>query len=273
MDSLIHLVTDSYERLINSGDDRVRGWPLVQSPFPTLALCLTYGFVVKVAGPAFMQHREPLNIRWLMITYNLLMVLLSTWLFYNLGHYGWFNKYDYRCQPVDYSSSREAIGMAETAWYYYMTKFVEFADTFFFLARKKLDHISSLHVIHHGLMPMSVWWGMKYAPGGHSSFFGFINSFVHIPMYLYYGLSAIGPHMSKYLFWKKYMTSLQMVRLLSSHCPTYSSRPERQARVLCIECVREMPCYGMLSRQSHLYDSFLFSFFSRFLSFCLNTCS
>ena len=64
---------------------------------------------------------------------------------------------------------------------------------------------------HNGLWSDSVWWGMKYAPGGHSSFFGFINSFVHIPMYLYYGLSAIGPGMGKYLFWKKYMTTLQMV--------------------------------------------------------------
>lgn len=58
---------------------------------------------------------------------------------------------------------------------------------------------------------------MKYAPGGHSSFFGFINSFVHIPMYLYYGLAAIGPHMNKYLFWKKYMTSLQMVNRCLVH--------------------------------------------------------
>jgi hypothetical protein len=212
MEYLMHLVTDSYQRLINSGDDRVRDWPLVQSPFPTLALCLTYGFVVKVAGPAFMKHREPVSIRWLMIAYNFVMVILSTWLFFNLGRYGWFNKYDYRCQPVDYSDSPDAMGMASVAWYYYITKFIEFADTFFFLARKKFDHISTLHVIHHGVMPMSVWWGMKYAPGGHSSFFGFINSFVHIPMYLYYGLSAIGPHMNKYLFWKKYMTSLQMVR-------------------------------------------------------------
>ena len=215
MDYLVQVITDSYDRLLRSGDDRVRDWPLVQSPFPTLALCLTYAFVVKVAGPAFMRHREPVNIRWLMVVYNLAMVLLSSWLFYNLGMHGWFGKYDYRCQPVDYSDSPAAMGMASVAWYYYITKFVEFADTFFFLARKKFDHISTLHVIHHGIMPMSVWWGMKYAPGGHSSFFGFINSFVHIPMYLYYGLSAIGPQMSKYLFWKKYMTSLQMVRLPS----------------------------------------------------------
>lgn len=30
-------------------------------------------------------------------------------------------------------------------------------------------------------------------------------------MYFYYGMSSIGPHMSKYLFWKKYMTLVQMV--------------------------------------------------------------
>ena len=205
------LIYDVYNQVIQSGDPRVKDWPLVQSPFPTLAICLSYGFFVKVIGPRLMRDQPALNIRWVMVIYNLFMVGLSSWLFWRLGIYGWFGKYDYRCQPVDYSSSPEALGMASSAYFYYITKFVEFADTFFFLARKKFDHISTLHVIHHGIMPMSVWWGMKYAPGGHSSFFGFINSFVHIPMYLYYGLSAIGPHMNKYLFWKKYMTSLQMV--------------------------------------------------------------
>ena len=71
---------------------------------------------------------------------------------------------------------------------------------------------------------------MKYAPGGHSSFFGFINSFVHIPMYLYYGLAAIGPHMNKYLFWKKYMTSLQMVR----HCFILCNFCERGNVPVCV---------------------------------------
>lgn len=60
-------------------------------------------------------------------------------------------------------------------------------------------------------MLCSVWWGMKFVPGGHATFFGFLNSFVHIPMYLYYFLAAWGPHMNKYLFWKKYMTAFQMV--------------------------------------------------------------
>lgn len=55
--------------------------------------------------------------------------------------------------------------MASTAYWYYITKFIEFADTIFFVLRKKEDHITNLHVIHHGVMPMSVWWGIKFTPG------------------------------------------------------------------------------------------------------------
>jgi hypothetical protein len=35
----------------------------------------------------------------------------------------------------------------------------------FFILRKKNNQVSNLHVIHHGCMPMSVWMGMKFAPG------------------------------------------------------------------------------------------------------------
>jgi len=38
-------------------------------------------------------------------------------------------------------------------------------------------------------------------------------------MYTYYGLAAIGPHMQKYLWWKKYLTKLQLVSSVTvSHC-------------------------------------------------------
>lgn len=79
------------------------------------------------------------------------------------------------------------------------------------MLRKKNDHISTLHVIHHGIMPMSVWFGVKFTPGGHSTFFGFLNTFVHIIMYAYYLLAALGPQYQKYLWWKKYLTTIQMV--------------------------------------------------------------
>ena len=42
---------------------------------------------------------------------------------------------------------------------------------------------------------------------------GLINSLVHVVMYLYYGLAAFGPNMAKYLWWKRYLTSLQLVSM------------------------------------------------------------
>lgn len=61
-------------------------------------------------------------------------------------------------------------------------------------------------------MPLISWGATKYFPGGHGTFVGCINSFVHIIMYTYYFLSAFGPQMQKYLWWKKHITNLQMVR-------------------------------------------------------------
>lgn len=38
-----------------------------------------------------------------------------------------------------------------------------------------------------------------------------VNSFIHVLMYVYYGLAAMGPHMQKYLWWKRYLTIMQIV--------------------------------------------------------------
>lgn len=127
---------------------------------------------------------------------------------------GWLTGYSYRCQPVDYSATPMALRMARTCWWYYISKFTEFFDTFFFILRKKANQVSNLHVIHHGIMPFSVWLGLKFAPGGHSTFFSMLNAFVHIVMYFYYMVSAMGPKYQKYLWWKKYLTTLQMVMLV-----------------------------------------------------------
>jgi elongation of very long chain fatty acids protein 7 len=49
-------------------------------------------------------------------------------------------------------------------------------------------------------------------PGGHSTFFFFLNTFVHIVMYTYYMIAAIGPEMQKFLWWKRYLTIFQMIQ-------------------------------------------------------------
>ena len=40
-----------------------------------------------------------------------------------------------------------------------------------------------------------------------------LNCFVHTIMYTYYLLSALGPALRPFLWWKKYLTMLQLVRI------------------------------------------------------------
>jgi elongation of very long chain fatty acids protein 7 len=51
------------------------------SPFPTLAICLGYVYVVKVLGPRAMENRKPMELRKVLVYYNLFQVLFSIWLF------------------------------------------------------------------------------------------------------------------------------------------------------------------------------------------------
>uniref|UniRef100_T1IKI0 Elongation of very long chain fatty acids protein n=1 Tax=Strigamia maritima TaxID=126957 RepID=T1IKI0_STRMM len=55
---------------------------------------------------------------------------------------------------------------------------------------------------------------------GHLTGYGVINSFIHVIMYTYYGIASLGPKWQKYLWWKKYFTTMQMVQFIIglSHC-------------------------------------------------------
>ncbi|CAG9560579.1 unnamed protein product [Danaus chrysippus] len=211
-------------------DPRVKDWPMMSSPWPTLAACLCYALCAKKIGPSFMANRKPFELRNVLVIYNLAQTIFSAWIFYEYLASGWWGHYDFRCQLVDYSRSPKAMRMANTCWWYYFSKFTEFFDTLFFVLRKKNEHVSTLHVIHHGIMPMSVWFGLKFAPGGHSTFFALLNTFVHIVMYFYYMVSAMGPKYQKYIWWKKYLTAFQMVQfvLIFSHQLQVLFRPSCQ---------------------------------------------
>ncbi|XP_058806698.1 elongation of very long chain fatty acids protein AAEL008004-like isoform X3 [Phymastichus coffea] len=215
MSIVMEYVDRFHEMLDKHADKRTVGWFLMSSPFPTLIICLSYVYIVKVLGPKLMENRKPFQLKNVLIVYNFFQVLFSAWLFYESLMGGWWGEYSFRCQPVDYSDNPTAIRMVHASWWYYFSKFTEFMDTIFFVLRKKTDHVSTLHVIHHGCMPMSVWFGVKFTPGGHSTFFGLLNTFVHIIMYSYYLLAALGPKVQPYLWWKKYLTAFQMLQFVA----------------------------------------------------------
>ncbi|XP_060813131.1 elongation of very long chain fatty acids protein AAEL008004-like isoform X3 [Bombus pascuorum] len=215
MSIVMQYVDRLHEILDKNADQRTTHWFMMSSPFPTLFICLSYVYGVKVLGPKLMENRKPFQLKNALIIYNLFQMVFSAWLFYESLMGGWWDQYSFRCQPVDYSNNPTAVRMVHACWWYYFSKFTEFMDTIFFVLRKKNDHVSTLHVIHHGCMPMSVWFGVKFTPGGHSTFFGLLNTFVHIVMYTYYLLAAMGPRLQPYLWWKKYLTVFQMIQFIA----------------------------------------------------------
>lgn len=50
--------------------------------------------------------------------------------------------------------------------------------------------------------------------GGHIAFFGTVNAFVHTVMYSYYLITSLHLLKNKTLWWKKYITQLQLVSAL-----------------------------------------------------------
>ncbi|CAB1314243.1 unnamed protein product [Coregonus sp. 'balchen'] len=216
-----------YEYLLKGTDPRLWSYPLMQSPVNMSAILLTYIFFVLVAGPRFMANRKPLQLKEAMITYNFSMVALNAFIVYE---------------------------MVRVAWLFLFSKFIELLDTVFFVLRKKHGQITFLHVFHHSFMPWTWWWGVSLAPGGIGSFHAMVNCIVHVIMYSYYGLSAAGPRFQKFLWWKKYMTAIQLVQfvMVSLHVTQYYFMDS---------CDYQVPLFIHLI---WMYGTFFFVLFSNF---------
>lgn len=201
-------------------DPRAKSLPFMDNPLPTLGMMISYLLFVLWLGPLYMRDRKPMDLRRVIIFYNMFQVLLSGYMFYEHLMAGWLQGYSLTCQTVDYDDGPLSRRMFNLCYVYYLSKLSEFADTVFFVLRKKQSQITDLHVYHHSLTPMEAWILTKFIAGGNATFPNVINNFVHVLMYFYYMLSAMGPRYQKYLWWKKYMTEVQIIQfiLCIAHC-------------------------------------------------------
>ncbi|KTF86979.1 hypothetical protein cypCar_00015055 [Cyprinus carpio] len=125
----------------------------------------------------------------------------------------------------------------------------------FFVLRKKHSQVTFLHIFHHSVLPWTWWWGITLTPaGGMGSFHAMVNACVHVIMYTYYGLAAAGPRFQKYLWWKKYMTAIQLIQfvLLTVHISQYYFMEK---------CEYQVPIFIHLIL---IYGTFFFILFSNF---------
>ena len=201
-----------YNEIWKHRDKRVDGWFMMSSPVSSIVVCLFYVYLVKVWGPNFMKNREPINCQSFMLVYNTFQVLLSLYVVIHGIMAGWITEYSFFCEPLDHTEKGDY--MVFCVWIVHISKYIDFIDTFCFIARKKFNQVSALHVYHHSIMPLSIWIMLRFLPGGHGTFAGFINAIVHVIMYTYYLISGLGPHYQKYIWWKSYVTKIQLIQFV-----------------------------------------------------------
>ncbi|KAJ8299317.1 hypothetical protein KUTeg_023377 [Tegillarca granosa] len=190
---------------------------MISSPLPTL-ICVSIYVMFVYGGQKWMKSRPAFDLKNVMMIYNFCLVLLNAYICYEFVMTTLLNPgFSLICQPMDYTLDYTSVRFAKVCWLFYFSKLIELLDTVFFVLRKKNNQISFLHVYHHTTMPLLWWVGVRFVPGGEAYFSASINSFIHVLMYTYYLLSAMGPQMQKYLWWKKYMTTLQLFWMIMFH--------------------------------------------------------
>ncbi|XP_037634850.1 elongation of very long chain fatty acids protein 7a isoform X2 [Sebastes umbrosus] len=193
-----------YDEFIQNADRRTATWFLMSSPLPQALVIAVYIYFVTSLGPRIMENRKAFDLKGVLIVYNFSVVALSLYMCYEFVMSGWGTGYTFHCDPVDYSDSPQGVRI-------------------FFVLRKKNSQVTFLHVYHHSIMPFTWWFGVRFSAGGMGTFHALLNCIVHVIMYTYYGLTALGPNYQKYLWWKKYLTTIQLIQfvMVTSHISQY----------------------------------------------------
>lgn len=195
---------------MENGDPRLnKSLMLGGGPWQMLAITLTYLIGVTLFGPYLMRKRKPMqNLIWPIRAYNAFMVAFNAYLFINFSRKLRWGLDCWGCGKSMQRLDQVGLGLWELTL---LSRYFDFLDSIFFVCRKKFDHLSVLHIAHHTSVPIIVWFAGKFEPTPLVVFAGYINLPIHVIMYTYYGLSTF-PSLRKYLWWKKYITSIQIAQ-------------------------------------------------------------
>ncbi|XP_054263297.1 elongation of very long chain fatty acids protein AAEL008004-like [Macrosteles quadrilineatus] len=211
-----HLFNETTESSLRGNVHEIDQWVFMSSPYPIVALLVAYLYFVLKLGPDYMSTQKPFEIRNIMMGYNLFQVLYNLRIFvkFFLVEGAIWYVLNHTCHPIPQDINPLKHEFYANSWYYLVSKLTDLLDTVFFVVRKKQSHVTFLHVYHHTIMVVSTWIFLKYVRGEQVVAVGLVNSFVHVCMYSYYFLAALGPSVQRYLWWKPYITRLQLAQFI-----------------------------------------------------------
>jgi len=181
-----------------------RNLPLMNF-FHVILISLVYLAAVYY-GKKYMEHREKLTPKRFALVHNFIMSTLSAYMCFGTLWQTYYDGYGMLMNPGD--ESARGWSMAKMVWLFSMSKMPEFIDTFLMVVKKNFRQISFLHVYHHVSIFVICWLFCFVRPGGEAYLSVVLNSGVHVVMYGYYFLSAMGVKWVSFV--KKYITMMQI---------------------------------------------------------------
>lgn len=120
------------------------------------------------------------------------------------------NRNNYTLFPVEKHNPFNAVAppLANLLWLFYISKALDFVDTFTIVLQKRWNQLSFLHVYHHSSIFLFYWLLLRRGYDGDIFLTITLNGAIHAIMYTYYFVSM---H-TKDIWWKKYLTQMQMVQ-------------------------------------------------------------
>ncbi|XP_030562352.1 elongation of very long chain fatty acids protein F-like [Drosophila novamexicana] len=207
MNSTVFVIFD-----IPPADPWTKHIPLLNSAWPVTLIVLAYLLFVLKYGKIFMENRKPYNLKNVILAYNICQVIYNAAIFIMAVYYLFIDPtYDLYCiDTLSLDHPRKNIERWLT-YAYFLNKVLDLMDTLFFVLRKSYKQITPLHVYHHMMIVYTIYWTVRfYGVGGQYNTMGLCNSFVHTVMYFYYFISAMRPGLKSSLWWKKYITRIQI---------------------------------------------------------------
>jgi len=183
-------------------DGRTSGWFLMD-PVQMISVAVGY-LILIVVGRIVMKNQKGMDLWGFRIFHNALLTVLSLYMTIEMLRQAALTSF---YGPI--IRDERGLGMARILYVYYISKIVEFNDTFIMILRKKFEQISFLHIYHHTTVLVMWWFNVYYYPGGEAYPSAWLNSFVHVWMYGYYLVSTMGYE----VWWKRYLTQLQISQL------------------------------------------------------------
>lgn len=179
-----------------------------------LAMVAAYLISVLYVVPRLMLNRKPLEIKNLIRFYNAAMILINVYLIKRALILVDYGRSFFNCKGVEMDFSR-VDEIAFVTELFLLSRLADFLDTIWFVLRKKQSHVSFLHVFHHSYVPTVAYVATRWVPVVPNAMsFPFVNSAIHVVMYAYY-LLATFPSMRPHLWWKRYLTALQMMQFVA----------------------------------------------------------